>query len=161
MCQAVLNYLLMTAKRINGSFIPFEINWLQYEAGRCQIAGRNWQLSALITRSPELLKPRIVEQLRQCDICHKEFTDYNEVEVSEGQKNPKGMGEPERRSPRQCGSRALVVQRGKRIDQSRRLTADQSAKFSDQHEIRLSRTRSVSVVCPIAGPSRKARSVYS
>ncbi len=42
-----------------------------------------------------------------------------------------------------------------------RLAAHQSAKFSDQHESRLSLTRSVSVVCPIAGPSRKARSVYS
>jgi hypothetical protein len=36
----------------------------------------------------------------------------------------------ERRSPRQCPCGALVVQRGKRINQNLRLTADQSALFS-------------------------------
>jgi hypothetical protein len=46
-------------------------------------------------RSPaemrKLLNRKIVEQDRNCAICHEEFTDYNDI-VSDHHKNPKGMG---------------------------------------------------------------------
>ena len=45
-------------------------------------------------RSPaemrKLLNRKIVEQDRKCAICHKEFTDYNDVVPDH--RNPKGMG---------------------------------------------------------------------
>ena len=45
-------------------------------------------------RSPaemrELLNRKIVEQGRKCAICHKEFTDYNDIVPDH--RDPKGMG---------------------------------------------------------------------
>jgi len=51
MCQEALNCLLILIHHLNGSFIPFGINWLRYEAGWCQIARR--QSPAENTQTPK------------------------------------------------------------------------------------------------------------